>query len=313
MPLMGVLTTGDLAQAVTAYAVRNMRYIDSNIVQDNPLEKFWPFEKSDEQQIEFWAGAGTAGVMGVDRDAAVPFSRTTINRYQYDLLTDKYGYFLKNDMLERAAIDPAAKYAYDGNMFFGRARAYKQVAALLAGAGQTVSSTNTWDKTSPESSITEGLDKLTEYGWNGNMGAAICIFPARVGRGLYQQRFAQGAYTSILSVLKKGYAEIGMPIEFVPYAPFYGSMKSRKIDILTGTDSDALGNDAILAVGSPRVLESVYYQYTKTPGQFVSQVGDEGFATMLHRVQDARVVPLFDETSTSVLVVKITGAAPARE
>ena len=56
----------------------------------------------------------------------------------------------------------------------------------------------------------------------------------------------------------------------------------------------------------------MYYQYTKTPGQFVSQVGDEGFATMLHRVQDARVVPLFDETSTSVLVVKITGAAPSR-
>ena len=63
MPLMGALTTGDLAQAVTAYAVRNMRYIDSNIQQDNPLEKFWPFEKTDEQQIEFWSGAGTAGML----------------------------------------------------------------------------------------------------------------------------------------------------------------------------------------------------------------------------------------------------------
>ncbi len=309
---MGSLTTADLQQAVTAYAVRNMKYIDSNVAKDNPLERFWPFEPTEEQQIEFWSGAGTAGVMGVDRDAAIPFSKTTINRYQYDLLTDKYGYFLKNDTLERAAIDPAAKFAYDGNMFYGRARAYKQVAALVAGAGQTVTSPDTWDKVSPESSITSALDLLTEYGWNGNMGPAVCIFPARIGRGLYQQRFVQGAYSSILQVLKKGYAEVGMPIEFVPYAPFYGSMKSRKIDILTGADSDALGTSAILAVGSPRVLESVYYTYKKTPAQFVSQVGDEGFATMLHRVQDARVVPLFDDTSTSVLVVKIENVAPQR-
>ena len=312
MPLMGSLTTFDLQQALTAYAVRNFRYIDAHVGFENPLEKFWPFEKTDEQQIEFWAGAGTAGVMGVDRDARIPFSKTTIERYQYDLLTDKYGYFIKNDMLERAAIDPAQKYAFDGNVFYGAARAYKQVTALKTGAGQTVAAADTWDKISPESAITEALDDLQEYGWNGNMGPAVCIFPARIGRGLYQQRFTGGAYNSILSVLKKGYADIGMPIEFVPYAPFYGSMKSRKIDILTGGESDALDDTAIIAVGSPRVLESVYYEYKKTPAQFVTQVGDEGFTTMLHRVQDARVVPLFDETSTSVMVVKITGVATAR-
>ncbi len=312
MPILGQLTAADVEQALTAYAVRNQMYVDAYVMRENILEKWFPFNKADEQQIEFWTGTGNAGVLGVDRDAKVPYTTTAIKRHQTDLLTDKFAYFLKNDLIERASMDFAAKYAFNANSFFGEGRTFKQVKALLAGAGQTVTSENTWNLVSPENSVTTALDLLTEYGWNSNRGPALCIFPARVGRGLYQQRFTGGSYQSILKVLRDGYREVGLNMEFIPYSPFYTSKKQRKMDIIAGTDSDALGTSAILAVGSPLVLQSVYYQYTKTPAQFVEQVSDEGFATILHRVQDARVVPMYEDETSSVFVVKIENVAPAR-
>jgi len=67
----------------------------------------------------------------VDREAAVPYTKNALKRHQEDLTTDKFAYFLSNDMLERAAKptsvgggakDPAARYAADGNIFFGETR-----------------------------------------------------------------------------------------------------------------------------------------------------------------------------------------------
>ena len=307
MTIMGALTTGDLEKLVTAYAVRNTKFVDANATRENPLEKYFPFETSEEQEHEFWTGSGQAGVMGVDRDAAVPYTKNALKRHQEDLTTDKFAYFLSNNMLERAAKDPASRFAFDANVFFGETRQYKQIAALLAGAGQTVASAGTWDTTGPEGAITEALDKLSEYGWKDIRGPAVLIYPTRIGRGINQQRAVRGGYSSVRQVLKDSYN-----IEFVPFAPWYVSSAQRKIDILTVTDSDILGTNAILAVGAPTTLESLDYRFKKTPAQFVETVSDEGYGTILHRVQGAKVIPKYENTSTTVDIVKITGAAPAR-
>lgn len=317
MPIMGAVTVRDVEKLVTAYAVRNARFYDANVMRENPLEQFFPFEPSEEQEFEFWTGSGQAGVMGVDREAAVPYTKNALKRHQEDLTTDKFAYFLSNDMLERAASpiaaggggakDPASRYAADGNIFFGETRFYKQIAALLAGAGQTVAAAGTWDTTSPEGAITEALDKLQEYGWKDIRGPAVLIYPARVGRGISQQRAVRGGYSSVAQILKDSYN-----IVFVPFAPWYVSKAQRKIDVLTGTDSDILGTNAILAVGSPLTMESKDYKFKRTPPQFVETVSDRGYGTIIHRVQGAKVVPKYEDESTTVDIVKITGAAPSR-
>lgn len=316
MPIMGATTTRDLEKLVTAYAVRNARFYDANVMRENPLEKFFPFEPADEQEFEFWTGSGQAGVMGVDREAAVPYTKNALKRHQEDITTDKFAYFLGNDMLERAATptgvgggskDPASRYAADGNIFFGETRQYKQIAALLAGAGQTVTSSGTWDTTSPEASITEALDKLGEYGWKDIRGPAVCILPQRVYRGITQQRAVRGGYSSVAQVLKDSYS-----IVFIPFAPWYVSKAQRRIDVLSGTDSDILGTNAIIAVGSPLVMECKDYKFKRTPAQFVETVSDQGYGTIIHRVQGAKVVPKYEDESTTVDIVKITGVAPAR-
>jgi hypothetical protein len=315
MTIMGAVTTGDMEKLVTTYAVRNARFYDANVMRENPLEQFFPFETADEQEFEFWTGSGQAGVMGVDREAAVPYSKSALKRHQEDLTTDKYAYFMSNDMLERAAKatgpggakDPASRYAADGNIFFGEVRQYKQIAALLAGAGQTVVAAGTWDTTSPEGAITEALDKLGEYGWKAIRGPAVCIVPQRVFRGVMQQRAVRGGYTSVAQVLKDSYS-----IEFIPFAPWYVSGAQRKIDVLTGTDSDILGTSAILAVGSGLTMQSLDYKFKNTPAQFVEIVSDQGYGTIIHRVQGAKVIPKYEEAATTVDIVKITGVATAR-
>ncbi len=88
MTIMGALTTRDLEKLVTAYAVRNVRFYDANVMRENPLEKYFPFESADEQEFEFWTGSSQAGVMGVDREAAVPYTKNALKRHQEDLTTD---------------------------------------------------------------------------------------------------------------------------------------------------------------------------------------------------------------------------------
>ncbi len=307
MPVMGALTTSDLEKLVTAYAVRNAKFVDANVSRANPLEKYFPFEGSEEQEHEFWTGSGNAGVMGVDRGAAVPYSKTAQKRHQEDLTTDKFAYFLGNDTLERSKKDPAARLAFNANVFFGETRLYKQVAALLAGAGQTVSAGGTWDTTDPEGSITAALVKIEEYGWNDQMNPAVLIYPTRVGMGITQQRSVRGGYSSIKQILQDSWN-----IQFVKFSPWYVSAAQRKIDILTGTDSDILGTNAILAVGGSMTMECLDYEFKKTPAQFVETVSDEGYGTILHRVQGAKVIPKYEESTTTVDIVKITGVAPAR-
>ena len=168
-------------------------------------------------------------------------------------------------------------------------RQYKQIAALLTGAGQTVTSPGTWDTTSPEAPSRKPWINSANTAWKDIRGPAVCIVPQRVYRGITQQRAVRGGYSSVAQVLKDSYN-----IVFVPFAPWYVSKAQRKIDVLTGTDSDILGTNAILAVGSPLTMESKNYGFKSTPAQFVETVSDQGYGTIIHRVQGAKVVPKYE-------------------
>jgi hypothetical protein len=311
-PRIGGIDPIDLQKRVRGYATAAMGFVNENEMQENSLGAWFPFENTDQKEIEFWTRQGAAGVMGVARSAAIPATRPQLMRFQKDLLTDKYAYMLTNEVLESAYDDLGAQDALDATTFFGEAQYWKQVTALKAGYGKTAAAGGYWSATDAESDIVTAVAYLKDYGWKKSWGPILVIYPARVDMGVNESRAIRGSYDTVANIIKQSYPEV----EFISYTPFRATGDNLEIDVLAGTSSDALGNDALVVVGNAaRVMTSRQYTFKRTPSVFVDTISDEGYLSILHRMNGCKVIPARAATgsaTSSPYIYKITGVAASR-
>lgn len=310
--MMGAPSVADLVKRVTGYATASMDFINENIELENPLGAYFPFVPTKLARMEMWTRQGAGGVMGVSRSAAIPATKPLLRRWEKEIDTDKYAYTLTNKAIEDAFDDLAGQDALDANIFFAAARYWKQVTALVAGAGKSIASGGTWESTSAESSIVEALTYLDDMGYNPNWGPRLVVYPARAGAGILQARSIRGGMDSTANVIKSSFPDV----RFIPNSPFRAMNNELTIDILAGSDSDALSTNALVVVGNAaRVMDCKEYTFQKTPNVFVDVTADYGYTTILHRANDVMIRKLRSTSSsatTNPLIVKITGAAAAR-
>lgn len=321
---LGTISVEDLKKQVEGYGVFNQKVITLTMEVTNPLEQYFPFiMDSVDEEIEFWTHEGNAGLMGVSRGANVPETKGQFRRYAEVTKVDKYAYGYEYDVLEKAKTDFTKQDRNNAARWFGAVRMYKQIYALKAGAGKTVAAGATWDTQDPSDKIYECLDHLNDYGWgDGQMGPALILYPSRVGRGIKSSQYVNGSYTQRMIDIANNY---GGAVRFIPIAPFRTANASRHMDVLMETESDVIGNDAVIVLANPdQVLYSKEYVFNKTPNVFTDAVKDYGITTVLHRQTGCKIVPsgtsddtddgttLASTASTSIYVCKITDVAASR-
>lgn len=305
-------TVEDLVKRVRGYGADIQAFADEYIPTEDPLAQYFPFTDSgDKQEIEFWMRQARAGVMGVARSARIPQTKSVLRRFQAEMDVDKYAYLLTNELLEKAVDNWDTMDAFDANVFFAESQLYKRLVALVAGAGKTIEGVN-WGTADAEANIAEGVAHLKDYGWKPGWGKILCIYPARVDMGVNQARAFRGGYDTVQGIIKQSYPEV----EFISYAPFRGANDTLSIDVLSGTSSDALANDALMIVAQPaRIIECKSYTFKRTPSVFTEQISDVGYLTILHRMNAVKIKPWkssSDSATTNPLIVKITGVASSR-
>lgn len=318
----GYLDVEELKKRVRGYGVTAQEIINITRNVANPLERYFPYQTTDREEIEFWTREGNAGLMGVARGANIPETKAQFRRHYEITKVDKFAYGYTYEVLERSTDDFTLQDAQDAAMWFGAARQYKQIYALLNGAGKTVAAGDTWVNQDPSDKIYECLDHLNDYGWqNGALGPALVLFPARVGRGIYSSQYVNGSYTQRIKDIAANYNDA---VEFIPIVPFRTANDTRQMDVLLETESDVIGNDALVVLGNPNmVLRCREYRFQRTPSVFADAVKDWGVTTVLHRQTGCKIVPqgnaddtdssdLLSTASTSKLICKITDVAAAR-
>lgn len=323
-PDLGYIDVEDLKKRVTGYGVIAQEVVDLLPVRNvvNRLEQYFPFKPTDREAIEFWTREGNAGLMNVARSANIPPTQAQFRRHYEMTHVDKFAYGYEYDVLEKSEDDFTIKDAQDAATWFAAVRQYKQIYALTNGAGYTVEADGYWTATDPTDKIYDCLDHLNDWGWNdGALGKALVLYPTRVGKGLKSSQFVNGSYTQRTKDISSNYNNA---VEFIPVYPFRTASAGRKIDQLLETESDALGNDALVVVANGEtILKSREYRFRRTPSVFTEAVKDYGITTVLHRQTGCKIVPsgnaddtddtdLLSDASTSIFVCKITGVAEAR-
>jgi len=304
------LFVGDLEKVVQSYGADIQKFVDEHIDLEDPLSEYFPFQDIGKvSEIEIMSGQGCDGVMGAARSARIPPASNHLPKPEHYI--DKFVYLLTNDNLEKNK-DLVGLYDSLANTFFAEALIWKRLIALVAGAGKTIKASGYWSTTDPEANIAEAIAWLKDYGWKPAWGKILCIYPARVDMGVHQERAFRGSYDTVAGIIKQSYPEV----EFISYAPFRAANDSLNIDILGGTDSDALGTNCLMTVAQPaRVLECKQYTFKRTPNVFVETIGTQGYLTTLPRQNACMVKPwksTSDAATTNPLIVKITGVAASR-
>lgn len=309
----GVPSVEDLVKRVRGYGADIQAFVNEYIATEDPLAEYFPFSDSgDKQEIEFWMRQSRAGVMGVARSARIPTTQHVLRRFQAEMDVDKYAYMLTNEVLEKSADTLDTQDAFDANAFFGEAQLYKRIIAMSAGAGKTIAAGGYWNAVDAEAKIAEGIAHLKDYGWKKGWGKILVVYPARVDMGVNQARAFRGGYDTVSGIIKQSYPEV----EFISYSPFRSANDALEIDVLAGTSSDALGNDALMVVAQPaRIIECKSYSFKRTPSVFTEQISDVGILSILHRMNACKIKPWkssTDEDTTNPLIVKITDVVAAR-
>lgn len=309
----GSLSVQDLVKRVQGYGADIQAFVNDYVQIEDVLAQYFPFQDSgNREEIEFWHRQGRAGVMGVARSARIPATKSVLRRFQKEMDVDQYAYMLTNEVLEKTIDALDTNDAADANTFFGEALAWKRITALKAGVGKTISASGYWSTTDAEANIAEAVAWLKDYGWKPAWGKILCMYPARVDMGVNQARAFRGGYDTVMGIIKQSYPEV----EFISYAPFRAANDALEIDVLAGTDSDALGTSCLMTVAQPaRVMECKQYTFKRTPNTFVEVIGTKGYLTTLQRQNACMVKPWkssSDAATTNPLIVEITGVAAAR-
>jgi len=293
----------DIKSFLQGYGENILESLDKS--KEDDLAEYFPFQDSgNNQEIKQRMLRECDNFIGLVRSAKIP--REGINLIESKRCLDKLAYLITNEDLERND-NLVEKYLPIANRFFTAARAWRRLTALLAGAGKTIKATDVWNTVDPMANISEAVAWLKDYGWKSAWGKILCIYPARVDMGVNQSRTFRGGYDTVAGIIKKSYPEI----EFISYAPFRAANEAFEIDILAGTDRDALGTNCIITVAQPaRVLEC-----KQCSNVFVKKIATKGYLTTLQRQNACMVKPWkssSDAATTNPLIVKITGVAAAR-
>lgn len=259
MPDTGIFTIGDmgLLNKAYAYGLRNLELIDQTVIKESQLLKYFqgPSFKLDDEYVEFFSREANPGIINAPMDATIDPTQGQYHHKRQRIFWDMYWWGLNDTMKEGSLQEVMNAEAQDSVQFYANVADYKIIKELCLKDGSTFASqSGHWDSASHvEQDISKALQDLAYNTGVANSRASdiLVIYPTKVQTTLAGLDFINNVNQSIMKYMGDSYPNI----RFIDFTPSLNSKGARKIDIMAGTSSDALGTSCIVCYGGPRYLK----------------------------------------------------------